>query len=564
MTLPFPIASSQTDFKSPIDDDLMDAIREDLDYLDSQVGSIGNYPYQFKLNGPIGDVDLPYRRIDGALVDFSRTFSSVHVYMENPGDSGDLEIDIRQYQTPNTLITALSRQYSAAISSITRAGSSLNTQSITAATTQISTQSITQFKSSINITSIILIGSGLVRYNLASQPDSHWVVGDSVTTASCTSGANDGNWTIVRVNDDNGNNIVVLNGAGVAQTGTAGTMRLNAWSYNFTNPVNAHFVAGEEALFASHSAGGNNGTLEMYAVNSGGNNIIVKETGASGATQGGVAGTVDVLRWKYNLSSSAPSDYAVGESILAASHSSSVNDGTFPIVAVNDGGNNVVIYNIIGALQGGVAGTIDTYRWIYALPSNPTSSFSVGQSFVAKNTTSVVNSGTFVVKEINRSASNNLVIFNLSGTAQVGAAGTLEHTRMLVSFASDQSSIYNTTSRVSLKNTANLLNEEEYDVLEVNRGGGANFNVVVNMPTGLEQASPCGRVNFESKSLFSVRPVLTVATKTTNATERELQFTESATFHGTNATVAANKILAMEILEVPEGGNPSDITVQVN
>lgn len=561
MTLPYPIAASQTDFKSPIDDQLMDAIRLDLNDLDSRISSIGNYAYQFKLNGPIGSVRLPYRRIDGVLVAEARTFSTIKLFMENPGNSGSLEIDIRKYKTPNTAITALARQYSASINSIARAGSALNTQSITKATAQINTQSITQFKTSINISSIILLGNNLVRYNLASQPDSHWIVGDSVTTASATTGANNGAWTIVRVNDDGGNNIVVVNTAGVAQTGSAGTMRLNAWAYNFTNPVDSMFVAGEKALFASHTSAVNDGSLTMYAVNSGGNNIIVKS--ATGATQGGVAGTADALRWKYNLSSAATSDYAAGESALFASHTSSVNDGTLPVMAVNSGGNNLVVYNTAGALQGGVAGTINTYRWIYALSSSPTSSFSVAQTFVSLNATSAFNNGTFTVKEVSRGGTDNLVAYNILGVAQGGAVGTLVHSRMLVSFASDQSSIYSTASRVGLTNLATSSNEAEYTVLEVNRGGGSNFNVVVDMPSGFEQASPCGRVNLESRSLFSARPVLTNATRYTNSTNRELQYTTTATF-GAEATVAANSILALEILSVPSGAFPSDVVVQLN
>lgn len=562
MTLPYPIAASQTDFKSPIDDQLMDAIRLDLDDLDSRVSSIGNYAYQFKLNGPIGSVSLPYRRIDGVLIPGARTFSEVKVYMERPGNSGSLEIDIRKYTTTNPAITALTRQFSGSINSIAQV-SSVNTQSITRAATQIATQSISLWKSAINISSIILIGDGFVRYNLASTPDATaWIVGDSVTTASCTSGANDGTWTIVRINDDGGNNIVVKNNSGVAQTGSAGTMQLNAWAYNFTNPVDSLFTAGEKALFASHTSANNDGSLTMYAVNSGGNNIVVKN--ASGVAQGGVAGTVDIFRWKYNFTASAGTDFAVGETIDAASHSSAVNDGTtFVIAAKNSGGNNIVVYNTAGAAQGGVAGTVTPNRWIYALASDPTSSFTVGQNCVVTSATSAVNNGTFEVKEINRLSTNNIVVHNVNGVAQGGAAGSLVHSRMLVSFGSDQSAVITTSSRISLTNLARDADEGEYDVVEINRGGGSNFNAVVDMPSGSEQASPCGRVNFESKSFFSVRPTLTLATVSKTATNRELQYTSTATF-GANATVTANTIIAMEILDIPEGGNPSDVLVQLN
>ena len=43
MALPYPIAPSQTDARSPVDDNLMDSIRLDLDYLDA-VATQGGVP----------------------------------------------------------------------------------------------------------------------------------------------------------------------------------------------------------------------------------------------------------------------------------------------------------------------------------------------------------------------------------------------------------------------------------------------------------------------------------------------------------------------------------------
>ena len=350
----------------------------------------------------------------------------------------------------------------------------------------------------------------------------------------------------------------------MAQTGAAGNVGLNAWAYVFTNPVSTSgYVAGESVIFASHTTGANNGTFTIYAVNSGGNNIVIKNS--AGVAQAGVAGTSDTSRWNYTYSSSVAADFVVGEKARMASHSTGANNGDFTIVAVNSGGNNIIVSNAAGVAQGGVAGTANTTRWIYALPTDPTSSFSVGQNFVASGTTSAANSGTFAVKQINRSATNNLVISNVNGVAQGGSVGTLVHSRMLISFSSDQSSVYTTASRINVFGTVAYANTGEYTVLEVNRGGGANYNVVVDNASGVEQASPAGRINFESRTIFVNRPVLSLATSKYNSTTRDMQYVAKTAaggdFNG-EATVTAGTLLMMEFVSIPLG-SPSGAVLQL-
>lgn len=566
MSLPYPIASSQTDAYSPVDDNLMDSIRLDLDFLDSSIVSIKSFDYEFKINGDLSLLPegASRKRLDGALVAAAQTFTRARLFLENPGISGTLEVDIRKYKTPNTVITALTRQYNQSISSIAQIAPALATQSISKFITQINTQSISRWQSTINISSIILLGSNLVRINLASAVSADWLVGDSVTIASATSGANNVTATIVRVNDDGANNIVITNASGVAQTGAAGNIGLNAWSYVYINPVSTSgYVVGESVIFASHTTGANNGTFTIYAVNSGGNNIVIKNS--SGAAQAGVAGTSDTSRWTYTYSSSVASDFVAGEKARMSSHSTAANNGDFTIVAVNSGGNNIVVSNTAGVAQAGVAGTADTTRWIYTLPTDPTSSFSVGQNFVASSTTSALNSGTFSVKQINRSSLNNLVVSNVNGVTQAGAAGTLVHSRMLISFSSDQSSVYTTASRVNIFGTVSYANNGEYTVLEVNRGGGANYNIVVDNTLGVEQASPSGRINYESRTIFVNRPSLTLATNTYNSTTREMQYVTKTVAGGdfnSEATVTAGTMLMMEFVSIPIG-SPSGVVLQL-
>jgi hypothetical protein len=546
---------TQVDKKSPVDDVLMESIAEDIYYLKAQLASSGTGVFDFKVNGNLGVLAnvLPFRRIDSAFVSKGQTLANSALFLEIPGTGGTLEVDVRKYRATDTPILDITNVYSQNINSITRAGSAGSTQSIAKATPQVNTQSIAFWKTQVNVSSIIYLGQNLWRYNLAAAIDTDWVEGtDYVTFASCTSGGNNGTFLIVRKNDDSLDNIVVYNSSGVAQTGAAGTVDLQALKYTLTNPATAEFVVGEDARFASHTSALNDGDFPIYAVNSGGNNVVIKNQ--VGIAQGGVAGTTDALRWKYTLGATASTDLIVGEDGLFASHTSSVNDGNLPITAVS--GSTVTVYNTAGATQGGVAGTVNSNRWIYALPTDPTSSFSVGHEFVATSATTAANNGTFSVVQINRSASNNLVVYNTAGVTQAGAVGTLTHTRRILKFSADLSTIYSTASRVYITGTPDAnYSSDEFDVLEVNRGGGANFNIVIDYSTGLTQASPAGRISFESRSVFSTRPSITV--------NRDMRSVTTGVLDSTEKTIAAGRMICMEILQIPTGA-PENMSAQVS
>lgn len=553
MALPYPISAPQTAAKAPVDQALMDSIRNDLDYLDTAASSAQGL-LEFKINGNLSKLSslLPYRRIDGAFISNSLTLSNHKLYLEVPGTSGVLECDVRKYKALSIPITGIDYKYQDNVNSITLAGSAGSTQSITKATPQVNTQSVALWKTAINISSIIYIGNNLWRYNLASAVDADWAPGDTVRFASCTSGGNNGDFPIVRLGDDGGNNIIIFNTAGVAQTSTAGNVNLLAWAYTLTNPASSSFVAGEKALFASHTSGGNNGSLPIYKTNQGGNNLIVKNP--AGVAQAGVAGTIDSFRWVYTLAATVSSDLVVSESGNFSGHTSSVNDGTLPIVAIS--GSTLTVYNESGALQGGVAGSVNSYRWIYALASNPSGSFNVAEISVFAGCTSVFNNGSFPVKQVNRSGTNNVVVYNPSGVTQAGAAGTATHSHRIVKFASDQSSIFATNSRVGIRNCPDAnYNSSEFDVKEVNRGGGSNYNIVIDQYLGASQASVAGRVAFESRSIFSNRPSI--------STIGDLQVASNGVLDNTEKVVAAGSILAIEILQIPSG-SPQNATLHVS
>jgi hypothetical protein len=562
MALPYPIASSQTDAQSPVDDNLMDSIRLDLDYLDGLISG-GNYSLSFGLDGDLSIAANFKRAVDTVPLYASLTPVVCRFGLRQSGTSGQLQIDIRKHNEVKIPITGIDHQYDQSTQSISNIAPALATQSISLVTPAISTQTITFAKAAINVQSIIAVPSGRWRYNLASAPDSDYAIGDSITFAGCTAGANNGTFTIVEINQSGFPSIVIANASGVAQTSAAGTAQLQLMSYNFTNPVSTEFVAGEQAVFASHTSANNNGTLTIYSVNSGGNNILVKKS--NGVTQGAAAGTASVGRWVYTYSSAVPTpDFTVGETAKMATHTNALNNGNFRITATNSGGNNLVVYNPAGVAQGAAAGTANTNRWIYSQPIDPSTQFTAGDFAQLENHTTAANNGQFVVKQVNRSALNNIVIFNEAGVAQAGIAGNTRHTRKLIEFATDQSANFTTASFIEMIDTPSALynkadGRSPFQVLQVNRGGGANYNVVIDYYGAPSQASPAGYVQTEMKSIFNAPP--TLAIDVTGLQANDWVVTSTTNFISQN--LPANTSLGLYILQMP-GGLPEDLKVTLH
>lgn len=571
-----PITNSEVDAKSPIDDNLMGKIQNNFADHEARLQLLKAFALGWNINGDISQLwpyKSKYKRLDGVRLVQPQTFTQATMLLERAELCfGTLEIDIRKYKTVNHTIIGTNSIFSASVSSIARAGSSLSTQSIARASATINTQSITLFKAALSVASVVVLPNGYARINFTGTVDADWKAGDAVLFASLTNGANNGTFFINRVKEDGGNNIVIANSSAVAQTAAAGTGTLRAYSYNYTNPVSTtDYVVGEKCTFASHSNAASDGLKTIYAVNSGGNNIIVKDS--AGVTQGGVAGNVGCNHWVYSYSSAvSTTDYAVGESADLASHTNANNNGQARIIAINSGGNNLVIYNEVGVAQGSAAGTANACRWTYALSADPTSSYSLGELAVVSGTTSsAFTDGQFIVKQINRGGTNNLVLYNVGGVAQAGAAGTLLHPKCILSFSSDLSSFYSTRSNVEVVNSPVANNNGFFDVVEINRGGGSNYNIVVYNPSQtFYNGIPTSRVASESRSVFSTRPKIDFPTDGSNVynnTNLTLA-TTAAVFDPTDATVtnaetAANVGLGLDIVQIPSSGYPTNLTVQI-
>lgn len=550
------LPASAVDAKSPISEYLMELIKDNLDDHESRIQANSSFDFQFKANGYLDGLGGARRnRVDGGLISKSSTLTACRILLEDGGIGGDLEIDVRRYTKPNCEITGVDALFADAIQSIARAGSSINTQSITRATPQISTQSIARYKSTLSITSIVDMGydaetgNKIWKINLNGAPDADYE-GRTATIASASSGGNNGNFTIVRVKDDGGNNVVVENASGVAQDAAAGTLDLDLWKYTYTNPVNAYFVAGENAYFSSHSNAANDGHLPIFAINQSGNNIIV--INVSGVAQGSAAGAADCNEFYYATSASVSStDYVAGEYALMASHTSSNSDGTLLIKEVNpSAGNGLIAYKSGGATQGGAAGTINTNRWVYSFSADPSSDVDAGHSIIFSGCTSSANDGTFTVKETNRSAGTNIVVHNTSGVAQGGAVGDAITSRKKVKFGSDQSSYITTDSRILVVNCPTI-DKDDYDVLEVNRGGGANYNAVISTTGTSEQAGASGRIPLESKSVFDTRPKLTVNDIAYNWQSTHGGISSNMVLDSTQKIIPEDTLLFMDIISAP-------------
>lgn len=572
--LPNPISTSQVDAKSPIDEALMGAIKADLEYLDTNQQAAGAFDYQWKVSGGLNALRwspftsfIRRNRIDGGLISKPTTFQECRALLEDAGSVGTLDIDVRAYTDIDAAITSIRALYTDAIQSIGRVGSSVNTQSIARTTAQIATQSIARWKASLNILSIVThsydeTNPTLVKYmrvNLSGAPDIDWLSAQ-VTISGASSGANNGTFYVVGVLDDAQNAILISNASGLDQNSAAGSADLEAWKFTFTNPVSTEFAAGETEAFlaAAHTSGANNGLFSIYKINQGGNNIITRTVGP--VAQAGVAGNANVQRFTYTAAAAVATDYAVDEYMLAAGHTSGANNGIFRITAVNTIANGVSVYNSLGVVQGGAAGTINTERWQYSFATDPSANVTAGDWIIFIATSSALNSGWFVVKEVNHAAGTNIVVANAGGILQGGAFGSAYTAKKKVSFAADQSSIITTDSRINITNTL-YLQEDDYDVVEVNRGGGANYNAIINTNDTAEQFGAQGRVALESKSIFDTRPSLVVNPTTYNYHNTKAQVTSNMVLNATRKIVGANTKVMFDIIDVPS--DAKNLTVQL-
>lgn len=562
MALPRPIASTQTDAKSPIDDNLMDSLRINQEYLDTQITG-GSALFDWNVNGKLGvATTLKGEALDTAIYFTEFSAGVCRAVLKKSGTGGKIKFDLRKVITPRTPITGIESLFIGSTQSVARVAGTIATQSIARTIASENTQSISYAKSTLNIQSITNLGNNLFKYNFTgSLLDSDYRIGDSILVASATDANNNGTFEIVEVNHSGIPSLVVVNASGVEQVGVAGTIELLLFSYNYTNPVNADIVVGENVLFSAHTSALNNGSKEVYKVNELGNNIWTYNS--TGIEQVGVAGTADCERWVFAYSSSVIADhYVAGENALLASHTSGLNNGQKRIVEINRAGNNLIIYNPNGVVQGGAVGNASSNRWVYGFSTNPSTDVSVNDKMFFTGHTNALNDGIFTIVVVNIAASNNVVAYNQDGIAQAGVAGEGRHTYKKVKFSTDQSLVYAVgESLIEIENAVSVLYNRAQDkaqipVLDVNYGGGSNFNVVIDGQDFPEQPTPSGFIAQEARSIFIAPPEQTIST-VGNTSQRTIRL-QSSNFKAGN--ILPSDTLYLYLMEVPEG-NPQSLTV---
>jgi hypothetical protein len=576
------IPSTDLDFKSPIDETLMLQLMENDQYLFDNLGGGGGGgggPTQWKVNGPlsvlrgqIASIPAKGYNLDGSIVSTAQAWSRVRLALREVGTGGQVKIDIKRHLRTNHTITSIAHQMILATQAVGRLGSPILTQAISLRTPSVATQSIARTKTQLDIQDIISLGSSRWRLNIEGGIliDSDWKVGQSILISSATNATNNKQVTIDSINDDGHPSIIFTSATGVQEINSPAVVNLQMFTYTYINPVDSDaFFPEEIVIFATHTTAANNGQKTIARVNDSGNNIIIYNTTAGAIPQAGAVGTVQTTRWVYTYGAPVlTTDYFVGELILAAAHTTAANNGSFLIRAINDGGNNIVVTNTAGVNQAGAVGNVNTHRWVYSFLTDPSLGSVVGDLFSGFTHTSGGNNVVGAdIKELNRLGLNNLVIYNPSGVVQGGAVGSVRSRKTIVSFATDVSASYIVgRSFATLKNCFLAINDGiYYEVVEINRGGGANYNIVIENSSALTssvaltQAFAKGQVDYESRSLFSTLPVLVVNAEQFSADEPDFGGT-SAVFYPGN--VVANSIIAIDVLELPTG-TPQDLSIDL-
>ena len=559
MPLPYPISSTQTDSKSPIDMDLMDSIRLNQEYLDTQSGvSASSGPLQFKVNGQLASLrnrlsEGRGKKIDGANITEAKSFTSAKLYNKKGGISGYHEVDIYRNIELNHPITSISSVFKSNTQSIGRIGSPLNTQSISRKTSIINTQSISFDKSSKSIRSISEndeygIGSKLVTLVGSDLLDGDYMVGDYINISGTTNSTNDGDFLIRAVNIDGLPSILITGTGGAGQVSAGGSLQLYLMKYTYLSAVSLDFVEGEEVEFSGHTESGNNGKFLIYTSNFGGNNIIVKNIGVAQTT---VNGSASCLRWVYAYSSALDTNnFSVGERGLFSAHTSGVNNGNLSIVGVNVSGNNLIIYNPDALSQAGATGTLNTNRWVFNVSMSAENVINAGDKIEAIGHSESSNNGTFAVVVVNRGGTNNIEIYNESGVVQTAIEGEVRTTKKLIGFDSDYSSFYEAgTSLVKLEGLSDFNDDvtQEFTVLLSNNV--LYHNSIVIEAEGLsEQLLPSGRISLESRSIFIKKPRIDVVV---TGFARNYQVDSTATF--ITEQIPAESVLTLDVLNIQDG-----------
>lgn len=550
------ILDANVDFKSPVDEFLMSTLRNNQRFLKCQTEAnalSGGQGIEFKVNGNFDNLTLPADGVslDAGFVTEPLALSKCKMFVKDQGSGGTFTFDIQREKYLRVPIYQIIEIFSANTQSVDRGSAALLTQTVVRSEAQLSTQTIEFAYASENIDNIIQVqGSALFQINFDPSVDltgDEYEIGNYIDVSGCTNAGNNGVFQIYDRNRCDGSNIVVQNASGVDESTSPGSIKANIAKYTLTVAAPVNFSAGEQALFASHTDASNDGTLEIFKTNVAGNNILVKGGATAIVTQGSAAGTIDTNRWRYSFTVTANDAFVVGEVAEFTSHTSANNDGSFEILSKNDDSAfNVTVYNVNGVVQGGVAGQVDTNRWVYNLNLDPAGFFVVGDTAVMASHTDPNNDGNFTLVDVKYLGNNNVVVYNASGAVQAGVAGTVDHLQKAITFRADQSANFTTgKSSVTVVDTANAGNEGDFLIVDQNRAAISNYNIIVEMPSYVEQLGDAGCIEKEVRSIFTDG----AQSVTVNQNRQVFDFDDKVA----TDTLADQTILSLNVTAAPSG-----------
>jgi uncharacterized delta-60 repeat protein len=157
---------------------------------------------------------------------------------------------------------------------------------------------------------------------------------------------------------------------------------------------------------------------------------------------------------KFTMSSTIDTtNFAVGENVLTASHTSANNNGQKTVYKVVETGVLHELHlksSVAFVAQAGAAGTINTNRWKYTTSSAPSGYLVVGEKAKMASHTTPANNGNFTIKEVQ---ALGVVVYNEAGVAQAGVAGTINTNRWTYSVSKECATLYTYSDRVKISNT---------------------------------------------------------------------------------------------------------------
>jgi len=421
MALPFPILPNQTDAKSPIDQHLMDSIRLDLDDLDTRVENLagnqgGSGVINFKVNGPLKVIRRGLDKGFGKKLDGA--------IVSNPLKFSRANLFLEQGGTSGKLEVDVKRWKSLRLPIDEIAAQFKDT-----------TQSIGRVGSSLATQAI-----DLATPNIDTQ---------SITYAK-------GQLGIVSISDMGDNKFL--------------------YTFSGTTELDSDYSQGDYIKFNGCVDSNNDGEFQILNVNYNGLPSVLVEN-SNGVEQNVVGGNGQLSLYEFTYLASVDSQFSPGEVVIMSGHTNVANDGQKLIYKINEGGNNILCKYPGGEEQASAAGQAQVTRFKYTFSSAPDDTlFIIGEKAEFSGHTSAANDGKLELKEVS-TASSQVIVSNVNGVAQAGAAGNMDSLHWSYATSQDSSNDIAVGDSVEFSGHDDANNDGTFIIQKVNRNATNNLEV---------------------------------------------------------------------------------------